>query len=152
MPSLGWKPDVEDRRDYPARMMLPRMQVSLPRAYSVRQQMTGVRNQGNLGSCVGFACAGLKEFQERMQRPNTPFRNASEMWIYWKAKEIDVWSNEEGTSFTQKARMPAFEGHTHWQSTIVSHRGLLSNTPKLEAVHVCGDEFPPTTICGVHHP
>jgi C1A family cysteine protease len=98
MVALGCKPDSEDRRDYPARMMLPRLESALPKECSWRALMSGVRDQGNLGSCVGFACAAMKEFQELQQRPNTPFRNASEMWIYWKAKEIDVWPNEEGTS------------------------------------------------------
>lgn len=98
MPALGWKPDTEDRRDYPARMQMPLAVTALPPGFSWRAVMTNVRDQGNLGSCVGFACAALKEFQEYKQRTNTPFRNVSEMWIYWNAKKTDAWPNEEGTS------------------------------------------------------
>jgi len=67
MPALGWKPDTEDRRDYPARMQMPLATTVLPQSYSWRAVMTDVRDQGNLGSCVGFACAALKEFQEYKQ-------------------------------------------------------------------------------------
>lgn len=96
--SLGYIPDAKDSRDYLARAQLQFLAVSLPQAFSWRTRSTGVRDQGNLGACVGFACAGLKEFQETMQRKRTPYMNVSEMWIYWKAKKIDPWPSEEGTS------------------------------------------------------
>lgn len=110
MPSLGWRPDPEDRRDYPARMQLPRLETALPQKHSVRAAMTPVRDQGQLGSCVGFACAALKEFQESQQRPHTPFRDVSEMWIYWRAKAIDIWPNEEGTSIRDALSVLATSG------------------------------------------
>jgi len=67
MPALGWIQDTEDWCDYPARMQLLLTVTELPQNHSWHSVMTDVRDQGNLGSCVGFACAALKEFQEYKQ-------------------------------------------------------------------------------------
>jgi len=72
-------------------------------------EMTPIKNQGNLGSCVGFAVCSLKEWQEVKEKKEkyikgenkikqTIFRDLSEQWLYYKCKEIDPWPNEEGTS------------------------------------------------------
>ena len=71
--------------------------------------MSPVKNQGRLGSCVGFAVAAMKEFQE--QREHTIEAQAgktyerkedhydlSEAWVYWNSKKIDPWPDSEGTS------------------------------------------------------
>jgi hypothetical protein len=110
MVAFGYISDDEDRRDYPARMALPREVPDLPVRWSLRKQMGRIRDQGNLGSCVGFACVALKEFQEKLQRPKTPFRDASEMWVYWKAKEIDRWPNLEGTGIRYALKVLARTG------------------------------------------
>jgi len=96
--TFGCLQDVPDRRDYPASMRLSRLKPILPSIWNLREDMTPVKDQGRLGSCVGFACAALKEWQEKEQRPWTPFQDSSEQWIYWKSKEIDPWPGSEGTS------------------------------------------------------
>ena len=60
-------------------------------------------------SCVGFAVAAMKEWQERKEH-NREIKEGkndhrkgkeydySEAWIYWNCKKIDAWPGEEGTS------------------------------------------------------
>jgi len=83
--------------------------VNLPRSVSWESQMSPIKNQGKLGSCVGFATVALKEWQEQIENidriasgkkvnKNDNYYDLSEAWVYWKAKAIDIWPNEEGTS------------------------------------------------------
>lgn len=71
--------------------------------------MSPVKDQGRLGSCVGFAVAAMKEFQENVEHMNEvkagkkytrkeDHYDLSEAWIYWNSKKIDPWPNQEGTS------------------------------------------------------
>lgn len=108
--SLGCIKDPEDRRDYRATMRLAAEPPILPGRWSWRSSMTPVRNQGGLGSCVGFACTALKEFQEVHQRPWTPFKDSSEMFVYWGAKEIDPWPGRQGTSIRCALKVLAQKG------------------------------------------
>lgn len=97
--SLGYVKDPDDMRDHPIRIYLEEKPITIP-SEQVYEHPSPIKNQGSLGSCVGFACAALKEWQENRQRPGTPFTDVSEAWIYWKSKEIDPWGVlEEGTSF-----------------------------------------------------
>jgi len=73
-------------------------------------QMSPVKNQGNLGSCVGFAINAVLEYQQQIEylnnikngsryRRNKPHYNLSEQWTYWKTKYIDPWGPSiDGTS------------------------------------------------------
>jgi hypothetical protein len=59
--------------------------------------MTPVKNQGSLGSCVAFATAALKEWQEWQEflkekdcsMKRNLYDDLSEQWIYYKTKEVD---------------------------------------------------------------
>lgn len=108
--SLGCIRDEPDRRDWQAQMRLAKEPIPLPPRWDWRVTMTPVKNQGGLGSCVGFACAALKEWQERQQRPWSPLKDASEMWIYWGAKERDPWPGVEGTSIRSALKVLASRG------------------------------------------
>ena len=110
---LTCRKDEEDERDYSFSSTVPDKIEQRVRATPSRvdhgQKMTGVRNQGQLGSCVSFAVAAVKEWQEKAEheaevkagkrdhRKGKEY-NLSESWIYWNAKKIDPWPNEEGTS------------------------------------------------------
>jgi C1A family cysteine protease len=111
---LSYKKDPEDMRDYPfnsSRVSVNRNESSLmlPGAIDYTTRMSRVRDQGNLGSCVGFAVAAMKEWQEatehalevkqgkRDHRKGKEY-DLSEAWVYWNCKKIDPWPNEEGTS------------------------------------------------------
>lgn len=108
--SLGCLKDPKDRRDYPARMRLPQEAPIFPISWSWRSALSPVKDQMGLGACVGFACAALKEFQEIQQRIWTPFKDSSEMFIYWGAKEIDQWPGQEGTSIRSALKVLAQRG------------------------------------------
>jgi C1A family cysteine protease len=111
---LNLKKDENDTRDF-------RLSVSPSKRYLTEnnivkiidhsQQMSSVKNQGGLGSCVAFAISALKEWQEKKefvfekyvlgkekQRKDEEEYNFSEQWIYYNAKKLDPWPNEEGTS------------------------------------------------------
>ena len=72
-------------------------------------KMSPVKDQGKLGSCVGFATAAMKEFQEQIEhdrevaegksyRREQDHYDLSEAWIYWNCKKIDPWPKQQGTS------------------------------------------------------
>jgi len=71
-------------------------------------EMSPIKNQGNLGSCVSFAAAAMKEWQERKEHSSEVKEGKrdhrkgkeydySEAWIYWNCKKIDGAPNSEGT-------------------------------------------------------
>jgi C1A family cysteine protease len=111
---LSCRKDPVDVRDYKfssSSMATHHLEqaLTLPKSISYRNQMPGVRDQGNLGSCVGFAVTAMKEWQETVENAKEILAgkkdsrkgeeyNLSEAWVYWNAKKIDPWPNEEGTS------------------------------------------------------
>ena len=110
---LTYKPDPKDDRDYKfgstVKGPIESTLLKAPGVISHRKKMTSVKDQGNLGSCVGFAVTAMKEWQEKTEHEaevaagKVDFRegkeyNLSEAWVYWNAKKIDPWPNEEGTS------------------------------------------------------
>jgi hypothetical protein len=117
MPVLNYFKDREDDRDYfyrPEIEVLESIKTPLKAAsidrVDYRKFISPVKNQGNLGSCVGFAVTALKEFHENLEyqtelsegsnykRKETSY-DLSEQWTYWNAKKIDPWGPDiEGTS------------------------------------------------------
>ena len=110
---LTYKKDPDDERDFKFSSTLDcDIDEKICRAPSIvshEGKMSRAKEQGELGSCVGFALASMKEWQEatehagEVQRGKKDHREGkvydlSESWIYWMAKEIDPWPGEEGTS------------------------------------------------------
>lgn len=102
--------DLPDARDFVLKTLLGESpQFDLPVSVDWTSEMSSVKDQGGLGSCVGFAVAAMKECQEkreylkelaegkRYRRPTDKW-DLSEAWIYWNCKKIDPWPGEEGTS------------------------------------------------------
>lgn len=139
MPILTYIKDIDDERDFkynaPQRNTPKKIQArqSKYRAYKwsgsrliklytskiqatesinidYRKYLSPVKDQGNLGSCVGFAATALKEFHENFEyiaelsegkrrKREKEFYDLSEQWTYWNAKKIDPWGpSVEGTS------------------------------------------------------
>jgi C1A family cysteine protease len=104
----NYKPDKKDERDFKfsAAPTYDKLQASRPSVIDWTRTMSPVKDQGSLGSCVGFALTAMKEFQEVYERqlagkeygPTTPeLSNLSEQYVYWGAKEFDP-DKSEGTS------------------------------------------------------
>ncbi len=91
MGRLGCIPSPKDGRDYKYHIMMAvRVPRALPPSIDHTANMTGVRNQGDEGACVGFACVAMKEYQERGAKRCCLRRNdLSERYVYEHAKEID---------------------------------------------------------------
>jgi hypothetical protein len=109
---LNYRRDPKDKRDFLLEGSLRNIQESilaLPSKVDYTVNMSPVKDQGYLGSCVGFAVTAMKEWQEQHEheqevaagkRDTRKGRayDLSESWVYWNAKKIDSWPGEEGTS------------------------------------------------------
>jgi C1A family cysteine protease len=121
----GLRKDPVETKDF----KLTTIKKNLPKRINWEIEMSPVKNQGSLGACVGFATVAMKEWQEQIEfvsdilsgsrlERNINYYDLSESWVYWKAKSIDPWPNEEGTSIKfamevlQKFGVPTEE---YWQ-------------------------------------
>jgi len=112
---LDLRKDEDDSRDFRMNAIMPKKMeegiiANLPFIISYRSEMSTVKDQKSLGSCVGFATAAMKEWQEQIEhlrevqagkvdhRKGTTQYDLSESWIYWNCKKIDPWPDQEGTS------------------------------------------------------
>jgi C1A family cysteine protease len=111
---LTYKKDPDDDRDFNFKTALSKSEflkavAKVPNNVDHSYSMSSVKNQGGLGSCVGFAVTAMKEWQETREhlyevsmgkkdhRKGKQY-NLSESWVYWNAKKIDPWPGQEGTS------------------------------------------------------
>jgi len=110
---LTYKPDPKDERDFNfgegVDGDVDKKISRVPSTVAHKGRMTPVKNQGVLGSCVGFAITAMKEWQETVEHAYEVTKgkkdhregktyDLSESWVYWMCKKIDLWPNEEGTS------------------------------------------------------
>jgi len=104
------KEDPKDERDFLVRSVLNEPPDKLMSSgVEYKDEMSPVKDQGQLGSCVGFAVAAMKEWQESTEHleevaegkddhRDGKVYDYSEQWIYYNCKAIDPWPDEEGTS------------------------------------------------------
>ena len=107
--------DTEDLRDYRFTSLVknhvttPKLIESLPSSIDHTNEMSPVKDQDDIGSCVAFSIAAVKEWQEQKEHRqeveegkfdhrDDKYYDLSEAWIYKMAKKIDPWPDEEGTS------------------------------------------------------
>jgi C1A family cysteine protease len=95
--SLGCLKDPKDQRDFPLTRIPPALKVKLPAKVDYTKKMSPVSNQGDEGTCVGFATVdGLKEYQEKAEWKKTI--QLSIRYVYAGAQKIDGYpDDEEGT-------------------------------------------------------
>jgi len=95
MSRLGCIKDKTDNRDYLMRAYLP--VAKLPKKIDYTKKMSPVRDQGDEGTCVGFASvAGMKEYQELVDYEK--LITLSPRFVYSECKKIDGSPDSEGTS------------------------------------------------------
>ena len=79
--TLGAHKDKLDIRDYKISKILPTT-IEMPSKLDYSSFMGKVRDQKDVGACVGFATAGVKECQENIQLKD--HINFSPLYIYWQ--------------------------------------------------------------------
>ena len=125
---LNYRRDPRDQRDFILTGDIKNIleaESNLPERVDHTSGMSVVKDQGQLGSCVGFAVAAMKEWQEKFEheeeiakgkRGRPKIYDYSESWLYWNSKKIDPWPGEEGTSIRyamkvlQKIGVPTEKG------------------------------------------
>lgn len=95
MSRFGYIQDKFDGRDYLMRAYLPL--AKLPKRVDYGPKASPVRDQGEEGTCVGFAAAcGMKEYQEQLDYEK--FIELSPRFLYNECKKIDGMPDAEGTT------------------------------------------------------
>ncbi len=84
MPSLGWRKDQYDKRDW-LHKTVPLSE--LPEKVVLDKYLYNVRNQGNVGACVGFSFAGVLNACAKKLNVYTEW--FSPTWIYNGARYIE---------------------------------------------------------------
>lgn len=104
---LGCIKDKLDERDYLMRAYLPA--VKLPERVDWTKDMSQVRDQGDEGTCVGFAAAvGMKEYQELLDYQK--LTELSPRFLYAECKKIDGMPKTEGTTIRAAMKVLAKKG------------------------------------------
>lgn len=122
--------------------------------------MSPVKDQGSFGSCVGFAVAAMKEFQEQKEHYEEVLAgktykrkqdnyDLSEAWVYWNSKKIDPWPESEGTSIRcamrvlHKIGIPCeagweyddrFKGEPKSWAKLIAKWGLIDSYWRIEGI------------------
>ncbi|MFH1259976.1 MAG: C1 family peptidase [Elusimicrobiota bacterium] len=129
MVKLGCLKDKLDTRDYLMRAYLPL--VKIPKKIDYSKKMSPVRDQGDEGTCVGFASTvGMKEYQEHLDYKKIV--TLSPRFLYAECKKIDGMPDEEGT--TIRAAMKALKTKGVCQETFWPYRPRQTDKPKAGAV------------------
>lgn len=165
---LNLRKDEDDYRDFLLNESLP--ETSKSEVFAVEEDeaekksinwtsyMSPVKDQGRLGSCVGFAVAAMKEFQEQKEhiderkkgkryRRKKDHYDLSEAWVYWNSKKIDPWPDSQGTSIRcamkvlHKIGIPCeagweyddrFKGKPKSWATLIAKWGLIDSYWRLK--------------------
>lgn len=107
MSRFGCIRDKFDERDYLMRAYLPL--IKLPKKIDWAPKMSPVRDQGEEGTCVGFAVAvGMKEYQEMLDYKKLV--GLSPRFVYAEAKKIDGMPDLEGTTVRAAMRILKTKG------------------------------------------
>ncbi|MCD6436259.1 MAG: C1 family peptidase [Clostridiales bacterium] len=120
--NFNLRKDKEDLRDYSFKTIIQDFvttkdfRASLPNIIDHSPEMSPVKDQERLGSCVGFATTALKEWQEQKEHKeeveagkknhrDEKYYDLSEAWVYWNCKKIDAWPNDEGTDIRSSMKV-----------------------------------------------
>lgn len=82
----GWLPDRPDFRDYRYSTIRPKAK-ALPKSVNLKNKMSPVEDQGQLGSCTANAAAGALEFLEI--KAKLPLVDLSRLFVYYNTRVIE---------------------------------------------------------------
>ena len=82
--NYGWVPDIPDGRDYLYSAIRPI--IRLPDKVDLRQNCSGIEQQGNLGSCTAQAIAGNLEFLDK--KADGSYTDVSRLFIYYNERAL----------------------------------------------------------------
>ena len=95
--ALGCHKDSPDSRDRPLTRLPKALKVVLPPKVDYTPKMSPVSDQGQEGTCVGFAVVdGMKEYQEKLEWKKLV--QLSVRYLYTESRKLDRWSSDEGTT------------------------------------------------------
>jgi C1A family cysteine protease len=84
---LGWRPDLPDSRDF--RLTIAPQEVkAAPKTINMAGMMPAIRDQGNLGSCTGFAARNVIGYTQRRQHRKALF-DPSPLFIYFEERRLE---------------------------------------------------------------
>jgi len=107
MGTLGCIKDKDDERDYLMRAYLP--VIKLPKKIDYSHGMSPIRDQGEEGTCVGFATVtGMKEYQEALDYKKEVI--LSPRFVYSECKKNDGMPDIEGTTIRAAMRILKSKG------------------------------------------
>ncbi len=93
---LGLVPDRYDPRDYILEAVPHFFVGAIPPSVDMRNLCSPVRDQGQLGSCTGFALgAGMREFLEIKSGKPSPMVVLSPLFIYYQERKLEHHVNED---------------------------------------------------------
>lgn len=125
MSKFGCIKDKFDDRDYLMRAYLP--VIKLPKKIDYTPKLSPVKDQGDEGTCVSFACAaGMKEYQELLDYKKLV--ELSPRFVYSECKKIDGMPQEEGT--TIRAAMQTLESRGVCQEKFWPYAPHQKDKPK----------------------
>lgn len=143
--STGWVPQPYDARDLPLRALLAAERVAgnepprIPKQADLRRFMPPVRNQLNLGSCVGHAVAAAMEFidyrgpRTRGYREAGQYEELSELFIYYYARAMQGWQNEDTGAYIRDGVKVVSQIGAAPESTWPYDVGRFTEVPPAEA-------------------
>ena len=95
--ALGCIKDVPDSRDRRLTRLPPELKIALPPKIDYTRKMSPVSDQGQEGTCVGFATVdGMKEYQEKAEWKK--LIQLSIRYVYTEARKLDIFHSDEGTT------------------------------------------------------
>jgi C1A family cysteine protease len=161
----GWRPDLPDGRDriYNLEESILRAP-ALPETFSLRGEMPGVYDQGQLGSCTANSIASVLEHQE-MQQSKTE-ATPSRLFIYYGERVIEgTVDQDSGAQIRDGIKVVATEGappETDWPYDIAKFAqrppekafqdAKLDKAVQYQRVLPGGHGAPIRTAVFAHHP
>lgn len=142
MPNMkGWKKDVKDERDFLWKTMPVIPFEKLPDEIDLRDKMSRIENQGEIGSCTANVAVGSLEYLKRkkLQRKFICFkvcRDLSRLFVYYNTRSLSMCEDVDcGATIRDTIKAIAKWGACY-EKTWPYDIGKWSEKPELE----CYDE------------